>query len=735
MSSNIPISLKDHFASLHQDAVTWKAAELWNNAADPDEQAGAMEELVQTLVCIGNETKRTQYVELVQKNLKIKNQLLKKELTKFLSDLEAKRQADIAKKKLESMFNNAEEAGLPHNFNGNWADAIKYGIYEHEGVYYTRGSKSGDYPVSNFTMKILYHVNTGDETAYRMIAVKNVYGFETYINMNTDDFVSLGSFKKILARRGDYIFKGTDSDLSRLQEYLQKSEKSIKYVGTLGFHKRGSFWAWGNGMVPVKQGDEKIEFIPVDDHGIVEHAGKNYFIPACSKMYEEKDNQFVNEKKFVYRPAPDNFGFKEWNKLLIGAYKEKAIAATLHYIGALFRDIIMKRMQRYPILNLFGPPQAGKGKMAESLMSMFGHRQDQIMLGGATTPVGFMRKFGQISNAYVWLDEYKNSLPFKVQESIKNIFDGIGYERGKMSNDLQTESTPILSSCLLSGQELPTGEAALFTRIILLPFDDGKSRTDEQRSSFETLKEIENQGGLPFITSKIVQHRQLVEENFEKEFKLLQYNLSRKLVNPVVDDRFIDNISMLLSFRKIFDKTLPFAFTYEEAEAYMCENIQHHQVLKQGNDDVSKFWQVIESLFYQDMIIEEKDFKLEDGYIYIRLQQVQPLYQKEMISRRDMNYLSKSTLEHYLQLDKTSYAGNVRKRFNDGSNTWCYKIKYSKLGIDLIKIKSDLMNTEQKELHLAQKYKEMGVDDGTVAGVQVELPLLKPWQATPGEGF
>jgi hypothetical protein len=735
MPTTNPTTIKDHFLSLHQDAVTWKAQVLWSKATDPDEQAMAMDQLTEMVMCIGNETKRLQYIELVQKNLRIKNQLLKKQVKDLIADREAKKQQEIAKKKLEAKFSNAEDAGLAPGFNGNIYDALKYGIYELEGVYYTRGTKGADYPVTNFTMKILYHVNTGDETAYRMVAVKNVYGFETFINMNTDDFVSLGSFKKILARRGDYIFKGSDSDLSRLQEYLQKEEKSIKYVGTLGYHKRGSFWAWANGLVPVKQGDEKIDFIPVDEHGITEHDGKFYFIPACSKMYEDKDNQFLNEKKFIYRAAPDKVNFESWNKLFLGAYKEKAIAATLHYIGSIFRDIIMKRMQRYPLLNLFGPPQAGKGKMAESLMSMFGHRQDQIMLGGATTAVGFMRKFGQISNAYVWLDEFKNSLPFKVQESIKNIYDGIGYERGKMSNDLQTESTPILSSCILSGQELPTGEAALFTRIILLPFDDGKHRTEDQRGSFDELKDIENEGGLPFITSRVVQHRQIVEDKFEKEFKLLQYSLSRKLVNPVIDDRFIDNISMLLCFRKIFDKVFPFAFTYEEAEAYMTENIQHHQVLKQGNDDVSKFWQVVESMFYQDIIIEEKDFKLEDGYIFIRVQQVHPLYVKEMISRRDMNYLSKSTLEHYLKLDKTVYAGEPRKRFSDGSNTWTFQMKYSKLGIDLIKIKGDMMSIDQKENALAAKYKEMGIEDGTVAGKTAELPFTSGWVGDTGPGF
>ena len=161
------------------------------------------------------------------------------------------------------------------------------------------------------------------------------------------------------------------------------------------------------------------------------------------------------------------------------------------------------------------------------------------------------------------------------------------------------------------------------------------------------MKDVENDGGLSFITSEIVQYRKLVEEKFEFHFKSLQYDLSRKLVNPQIDDRFIDNICMLLAFRKLFDGVLPFAFTYEEAEETIVENIKHHQLLKQGNDDISKFWRIVESLFYRDEIIEERDFKLEDGNIYIRLQQVHGFYVKEMVAQRDMSYLSKSTLEHY----------------------------------------------------------------------------------------
>lgn len=707
MTSQPTTSIQDHLLSLHQDAIQWKASRLWANAKDPDEQAAAMDELVEMMCAIPNETKRSTYIDLVQKAQKIKTNILKKQVKDFFVKQEAKRQADTAKRKLESQFKDADEAGLINGFKGNIYDAIKYGIYEHEGVYYTRGVRGSDYPVSNFTMKILYHVNTGDEQAFRLIAVRNVYGFESFINLNTDDFVSLGSFKKVIARRGDYIFKGTDSDLSRLQEYLQKDEVTTIYIRTLGWQKRGKFYAFANGIVPVGK-ENTSSFIPVDEYGIIDYNSKHYFIPAVSKMYQDKDDMFVNEKKFIYIKPDNEVSFDEWASVFYTTYGNRSIPAILFYMGSLFRDIIMKKLQRFPMLFLFGPPGAGKGQLAESLLALFGEKQDQIMLGGASTVVGFMRKFAQLANALVWLDEYKNNLPVKFIESFKNIYDGKGYERGKMTNDFTTESTPIHSSALMSGQDMPTIEPALFMRVILLSFEDGKF-TDKQRQNFQRLKELEADG-LSYLTTQILQLRHIVEEKYEDNYKLIFKQTITDVANVEVDDRMIMNIAMLLTFFHIFKDAIKLPFTYGEAKAWMIDNMMIQHGILAGNNDVAKFWSVIESLFYQGLVLENRDFALEDGYVYLRLMQVHPLYMKELRQRGDANVLAKPTLEHYLKLDKTVYVDYVRKRFADGSNNWCYKMKYSKIGVDLIKVHSEHFTAEQKEHALKTKYREMGVD-------------------------
>lgn len=767
-------SIKELLMPLHRDAVLWKAERLWSQAADPDEQAGAMEDIVEMLCCISNDIKRVSYCKLIsdaitekikanaeqkkslqqsitateRKLSKLENKkkqspndeteikqlhellladkelqekispgtisplseaLIKKAVTEELKTREAKRQAAIAKQKLENQFNNASDAGLAEGFTGNIYDALKYGIYEHEGVYYSRGAKGSDYPVTNFTMKIIYHVDTSDESAFRLISVKNVWGFETVININTDDFVSLGPFKKVLARRGDYIFKGTDSDLSRLQELLQKDEVKSTYVKTLGWNKRGKFYAFANGIFPINK-----EFIQADDYGIIEHDSKKYFIPAVSKMFADKDDQFVNEKKFIYREPVAGFGFTEWANLFYKTYGNKSIAGILFYIGSLYRDIIMKQLQRYPILCLFGPPGAGKGQMAESLMSMFGEKQDQIMLGGASTVVGFMRKFAQFANAIVWLDEYKNNLPMKFIESFKNIYDGKGYERGKMTNDFATESTPIHSSCILSGQDMPTIEPALFMRTILLSFEDGKF-TEEQRRSFQELKDIEAPG-LSYISTQLLQYRDIIEKEFKEQQRIIEKQTIKDVANVEVDDRMILNISMLLTFYHLLKDKITLPFTYAETKSFLIDNMMHQHTILAGNNDVAKFWQVVESLFHQGIIFEGKDFELKDGYIFLCLSKVHPWYMKELKQRGDPNGLSSSTMKHYLELDKTIFIDYKKKRFEDGSNNYVHQMKYSKIGIDLIKIKREATDSDdQYKLRIKQKEAEMN-------GEQVETP-------------
>jgi len=155
----------------------------------------------------------------------------------------------------------------------------------------------------------------------------------------------------------------------------------------------------------------------------------------------------------------------------------------------------------------------------------------------------------------------------------------------------------------------------------------------------------------------------------------------------------------------------------------MIENLlQQHSILA-GNNEVAKFWGVIESLFHNNLIFEGKDFMFEDGYMFIRIQHVHPLYQKELLQRRDLSALSKSSLEYYLQLDKLTFIRNVKKKFADGSYTGCYQMKYSRLNIDMIRVKDNgVMNADQLAKAIDDKHREAGVKNPMKVEAE-ELPF------------
>ncbi|MBL0202412.1 MAG: DNA primase [Chitinophagaceae bacterium] len=674
------IKINVHILSLCQDAVLWKAKRLLNDANNIDDKAIAVDEIVTMLLNISNEVKQAGYIKVIQTTFKL-GQLLKTEVKKATEIKLTKEKRANEKAIIEGKGIRNEDAGLPDDFKGEISPFLKYGVYAYKGVYYSKG-KAGVYPISNFTMKILYHIDSNRDQAHKIISVTNEYGFNVVFSINTDDYITLGGFKKALARKGNFVFKGNDSDLSRLQEFLQETQLDSRAIEILGFNKRYGFYAFANGIIPLTGANEN-SFIKSDATGILIFNEKAFYLPAFSKMFEEKDDMYLTEKKFIYQLPESEISINEWMKYFTAAYGEKSIAAILFFIGSLFRDVLLSVHKCYPILNMYGQRGSGKGKMVDSLMRMFGEPQDQIMLGGESTGKGFMRKFGQFKNAVVWLDEYKNNLPVKIIENIKNIYDSIGYTTAKMSNDSQTNILSIHSACILSGQEMPIQEPALFTRVIMLLFEPGKFN-DQQRQAFLKLKKIE-EDGLSYLTANILPFRKKFEQDYQEQYDIIFREFLKEVNDPEIDDRMIMNISILATVFFVLKADINFPFTYKEVKSFLIENMKYQASILKGNDDVAKWWQVVEQLAHLKLIVEGRDYLIESGFLYIRLRTVHPLYLKELRSRGDNHFLSISTLENYIKTDKSSFVSSEKKKNFEGLYTTCYQVVYDKLGIDLIK--------------------------------------------------
>jgi DNA primase catalytic core len=660
-------------------------------------KAQAEEAIAALLSSIPNESLRNTYLDVICKVHDVKRTELSKKINKLAPE-ETIEGVEALKKELRD-----RKIPVADDEEG-FENLMKFGIYEFKKVYWSKGDKRGDTAITNFTMEILFHVNTSNDIAYRIVKLKNEYGYEAVININTDDMTSIGSFRKILARQtGGFTFKGNDSDLIRLSEWLQKTEKPTKFVGILGYQPKHQFYAFANGIVDCTKINESNSFWhPVDEYGIVKLEKQDFFIPAMSKVYAEKEDLFTNDKKFLF--VKKDIDFKTWSAKYQKVYEAKAMPTILFAIGCIYRDVIFKKLKRFPMFFFYGQRGSGKGTMIHSLMYLWGIPQDQLMLGGGSTIKAVMRKFAQFRNALIWLDEYKNNIGPKPIESLKNLYDGIGYERANTDNSLGTNTTAVNSGAAVSGQDMPTIEPALFMRFILLMFEPGKFSA-EQRKDKKELEAME-EGGLACVSIEILKHRKHFENQYSSMYDAVEKEVIADTNNPNIDDRMMVNIAVFLTIYKVLQDKLEFSFTYNQVKDFMIENMKSQHLILAGSDDVRKFWEIIEYLFHSKnpttRIDIGKDFELKEGKLYIRLQNVHPLYVNEMQQRKDANYLLKPTMEHYLSLDKNIFVDKCKCKFEDGSYTHTMVFNYKALDIDLIKIIDPNLR--------AQKREEMGLE-------------------------
>lgn len=175
------------------DGVDWKAEQLMGAAGDdPHEIENSAMAIAKMLAGIEQRFARESYINRVaDQHRKYLKKTMLKNLVKDLTARHIKQD-----EKVET------DDWLPGDLSDKEREDYKqYHFYAHQGRYWSFGTGGQLYDVTNFTMEILYHVETSEEKAYRLIKIQNVYGHTRVIQMNTDDFVSVGAFKKVVARK------------------------------------------------------------------------------------------------------------------------------------------------------------------------------------------------------------------------------------------------------------------------------------------------------------------------------------------------------------------------------------------------------------------------------------------------------------------------------------------------------------------------------------------------------
>jgi len=563
------------------------------------------------------------------------------------------------------------------------------GFYVDENRYFFRGKGGKTLQGSNFVLEPLFHVEE-IHNAKRLFLIKNHYGIEKFIELDQADLIGLAKFRLRIESIGNFIWEAGEAELIKLKKALYKLTLTCTMVKQMGYQP-GGFFAWCNGIY-------NGEYTKTDNLGIVKHGEQHFYIPSSSEIYENEAGLFEAEKKFIYRTG--TVTLKEYTQRLEIVFGNNARIAFCYLIASLYRDLIVNEYRFFPILNLFGLKGSGKTELGESLLHFFGPEQKGINLPNSTEPAT-ADYISQSRNAVALLDEYKNNFEPSKIEFLKGLWKAIGRSRMNMDKDKKKETTAVDTGIILCGQEMPTADIALFSRLIYLTFYKTEF-TAEEKKAFEELKNIERRG-LGHLTHEILSHREHFEDNYKEAFEKAGEDLREALGEEIVEDRIYRNWLIVLGTFLTLKDRLETAYNYPELITTAKDQILQQNKETKGSNEISVFWNMVQYLAADGLIHNEVDFKIKEvdrlntdlleniefkkltNVLFIQHSRIIPLYRKYGRQMGE-NILPAESIDYYLRNDKRFLGKKKSEKFikadpktgqpeiKEGSNTPTKKV-------------------------------------------------------------
>lgn len=552
----------------------------------------------------------------------------------------------------------------------------------------------GDYAISNFIIKPVMLV-IGSRQSERIMEIINFKGKRTLISVNSDEMVALETFKKCVERYGNFIFWGSARDYTRVREHIYEGTAECHPITMLGQHKEG-FWAWANGI------SVNGRFMAVNEYGVVKHESAHYYLPACSKLgddilADDNGDDFESMRLFSFFQDPATSA-RDWAEMMKTVHGSASFIAIPWIVASLFYDIIFRRFRFFPHLNLFGPPGSGKTYMATSLMAIFGKPRKPFGLAQGSDP-GFFRSLSQFKNAVIWFDEYSNAIDRRRADAIKNAYDGTDRIVGQKSNDNKTHSQKVTSPMIVSGQDQPTFDIAMFERVISISFDVVQ-HTEAQLSAARALKEMEGTGAFSQVAAQIIAFRNEIDEQWNDAYDecrqaftaILNANWPTGIRKP--KERYVANYLIPITAFYILADSLKLPITLQQVMDSMLELLIDQTANIFSEDDSSRFWDIfLYCAEHDNLLVADDDFRVRIGptftvkessgqrrtvqarvapderILFLRIEKLYPEYQDRHRRMFNRNGLNKAGLMHYLR-GSDAYVGSTQMMTTRGPKNY-----------------------------------------------------------------
>ena len=264
--------------------------------------------------------------------------------------------------------------------------------------------------------------------------------------------------------------------------------------------------------------------------------------------------------------------------------------------------------KRLALLNIFGRKGSGKTELGTALMSFFIRQNDPPSL--ATTSMASLNEMLSCAeNNLVHLDEYKNEIDFRKIELLKQIWGGSGQTKKNMDGDKKVQRTFVRSGVILTGQDAPTRDDALFSRVIHLSYSQ-VTFSKEAKRNFEEFQAISARGA-SHLTVQLLKLRKLFETDYAAHYAACKRELIAALSEDSIEDRLLNNwLAPLAAFHTV-QTSLELPFSYTDLFNICVGGIRRQNEQLKKNSDIAVFWSMLDSNHMQGRIIARAHFAIK----------------------------------------------------------------------------------------------------------------------------
>ncbi|MDR2205777.1 MAG: DNA primase [Flavobacteriaceae bacterium] len=527
--------------------------------------------------------------------------------------------------------------------------------------------------ISNFSLEILQHMNDEKYPA-KLLRICNIKGEERIFDAPADSLAAPLEFKKLCARQGNYQWNGNIKELDKLTAYLYDKMGVGRKVDVLGWNTEG-FYCWNNSVTIPENPN-----IEIDKNGIFHYDNHTYYVPSANEIYRNNPTKFAQQKRIVLKNSTHSL--EEYLDMIMKVHGDFGIIGILFAFACAHQDIVVDVAKGFPIYFLFGPPSTGKDELFGCIKKMFGiSKTDFINLENKqSTGKAKLRSFGEFSNMVVHLSEYTNG-DKEIDGMLKGLWDRGSYKRATIDSAVSTDSFPILSAGIVTGNQSPTDEAVL-TRLIFGEMMKNQF-TPEEKQNFEKLSLMTNDEVTGYM-QKVIWHRKLFEAKFSDKFNMYKKNLSLRESFRGAIDRIITNYSILGATHEILRETndIIFPFTPNEMLAVFDKFVQNLRLKLDSANVLTKFWDVFVWCLRGNetmKLVLDRDIKIEGNLLYIRFTEVFNRIQPEWFPRFGESCQNKTTIAEKLKTSSYWIEETKSTRFGSSVNTSAYVLNLDKI--------------------------------------------------------